>query len=138
MNKELQIETVLEHIGVKRRSGRYKWGSGKNPYQSESGSLGKMTKEQRHEKLLKSTNAKELYKYRKELSDNELQNRINRINMESNLKKLSNTKQKKIDNIIDAILDNGKKANEFYKLMNSELGKAIASKINEQKRNSKK
>ena len=25
------------HDGVKRRSGRYKWGSGKNPYQHEPG-----------------------------------------------------------------------------------------------------
>lgn len=25
----------LEHYGIKRRSGRYRWGSGKNPYQSD-------------------------------------------------------------------------------------------------------
>lgn len=25
----------LYHYGIKRRSGRYPWGSGKNPYQSE-------------------------------------------------------------------------------------------------------
>ena len=26
-------EDILEHEGVKKRSGRYPWGSGKNPYQ---------------------------------------------------------------------------------------------------------
>ena len=26
-------EDILMHYGVKRRSGRYPWGSGKNPYQ---------------------------------------------------------------------------------------------------------
>lgn len=28
-------EAILAHVGVKRRSGRYPWGSGENPYQSE-------------------------------------------------------------------------------------------------------
>lgn len=30
------MKNELHHIGIKRRSGRYPWGSGKNPYQSES------------------------------------------------------------------------------------------------------
>ncbi len=29
------MENVMMHYGVKRRSGRYKYGSGKNPYQGE-------------------------------------------------------------------------------------------------------
>lgn len=29
------MSSVLEHYGTKRRSGRYKWGSGENPYQHE-------------------------------------------------------------------------------------------------------
>ena len=32
-NREL-LNDHLEHIGMQRRSGRYKWGSGKDPYQS--------------------------------------------------------------------------------------------------------
>ena len=32
-NREL-LEDHLEHYGIPRRSGRYKWGSGKDPYQS--------------------------------------------------------------------------------------------------------
>ena len=32
-NREL-LNDHLEHIGMPRRSGRYKWGSGKDPYQS--------------------------------------------------------------------------------------------------------
>ena len=31
--------TELEHYGIKRRSGRYKWGSGDDPYQRENGFL---------------------------------------------------------------------------------------------------
>lgn len=32
-------EETIEHIGVKRRSGRYPWGSGSDPFQSEGGFL---------------------------------------------------------------------------------------------------
>ena len=35
-NREL-LDDHLEHIGMPRRSGRYKWGSGKDPYQSTGG-----------------------------------------------------------------------------------------------------
>ena len=31
--------TELEHYGIKRRSGRYKWGSGDDPYQRENSFL---------------------------------------------------------------------------------------------------
>src|SRR5699024_4757913 len=34
MNKP-DLDTLM-HIGVKRKSGRYPWGSGENPYQSEN------------------------------------------------------------------------------------------------------
>ena len=35
-NQEL-LNDHLEHYGLPRRSGRYKWGSGKDPYQSTGG-----------------------------------------------------------------------------------------------------
>lgn len=34
------METTLQHIGMPRRSGRYPWGSGENPYQSNQNFLG--------------------------------------------------------------------------------------------------
>jgi hypothetical protein len=40
-----------------------------------------------HDELVKSTNAKYLYKHRNQLSDAELANRVNRLNMEANLRK---------------------------------------------------
>ena len=30
------VDDVLEHYGIKRRSGRYPWGSGDRPYQKSS------------------------------------------------------------------------------------------------------
>lgn len=50
----------------------------------------KRRKEQKnpsHDELIKSTNARVLYKHRNQLSDAELANRLNRINMETNLRK---------------------------------------------------
>ena len=38
------MEDYLLHIGVKRKSGRYPWGSGENPYQSEGWFLGEYKK----------------------------------------------------------------------------------------------
>ena len=38
------MKDILLHIGVKRRSGRYPWGSGENPYQGEGWFLGEYRK----------------------------------------------------------------------------------------------
>lgn len=38
------MEDRILHIGIKRRSGRYPWGSGENPYQDEMGFLGEYRK----------------------------------------------------------------------------------------------
>ena len=39
---ELSDEEFLQHYGVKRRSGRYPWGSGKDPYQHSIDFLGRI------------------------------------------------------------------------------------------------
>ena len=45
----------IEHIGVPRRSGRYKYGSGKEPYQSTGGKPKKMSKKKWLSKQIKLT-----------------------------------------------------------------------------------
>lgn len=47
-----------------------------------------------HDKLIKSTNAKELYKHRDQLSDRELQDRLNRLRNEDALRQMANAKKK--------------------------------------------
>ena len=49
-----------------------------------------------HEQLLNSTNAKMLYEHRSELSDAELRNRLNRIQMETQLENFSRSDNKYI------------------------------------------
>ena len=41
---QLSDEEFLEHYGIKRRSGRYPWGSGKDPYQHDIDFLGRIEK----------------------------------------------------------------------------------------------
>ena len=53
-----------------------------------------------HEELLKSTNPKVLYKHRDQLSDKELNNRINRINKERELNRLSKKDHKVLKQIL--------------------------------------
>ena len=47
-----------------------------------------------HEDLLKSTNAREVYKNRSQLNDKELRDRVNRIQTEQQLKQLVNAENK--------------------------------------------
>ena len=47
-----------------------------------------------HDKLVKSTDAKELYKHRDQLSDRELQDRLNRLRNEDALRQMANAKKK--------------------------------------------
>lgn len=113
-NQEL-FNDHLEHIGMPRRSGRYKWGSGKDPYQSTGGkrsfkkvaSAGeryiksKLGSSKRVQKKAAKAREKELRKnkyrnekaYVKSLSDEELRKINSRDQMESQY--LKNHPQKK-------------------------------------------
>lgn len=83
--------TYLAHYGVLGM----KWGVrryqpyGEGGYNPKKKRRGKTQKT--HAELMKSTNAKELYKNRDKLSDKELQDRINRIQKENQLHDLQKT-----------------------------------------------
>lgn len=117
-NREL-LNDHLEHYGLPRRSGRYKWGSGKDPYQSTGGKrsfkkaasageryiMSKLGSSKRAQKKAAKAREKEenekakANKYRdekayvKSLSDEELRRINNRDTMESQY--LRNHPQKK-------------------------------------------
>lgn len=99
----------LYHIGMPFRSGRFKWGSGENPYHhgadapggrlrrkffksksnqtsSTEEKLRKPTDKQRME-IINSGDPQLVYKYRKYLSTNDLNAAKNRIDAENNIKK---------------------------------------------------
>lgn len=75
----------LAHYGIKGM----KWGVWNDETRARYHGGKERTKKDSHEELLRSTNAKKLYRHRKELSDRELQDRINRLNKENELKRLA-------------------------------------------------
>lgn len=122
----IQTES-LSHIGVLRRSGRYPWGSGKRPFQSGGGpkeikkkkaasskedalQKARETRERNraHEaekqRALKEGNATDVLKFRSELSNQELQNALTRIELTSRLERYSQSELKASMNKIDSVM----------------------------------
>lgn len=108
-----ETERYLAHHGIKGQ----KWGVRR--FQNPDGtrtSAGKRRekaarKEVAHEKLIRSTNAKELYKHRDQLSDKELQDRLNRLRNEQALEQMANARANNGKRVAKQILaDSGKEA----------------------------
>lgn len=78
----------------------------------------------RHEALLKSTKASTVYKYRNELSDDELRKRLNRIQMESQLKDYASKEKAGKSSVVDTIKKYSQTANDLYQVWNSPAVKA--------------
>lgn len=69
----------------------------------------KANREADHDKLTKSTNAKELYKHRNQLSDKELQDRLNRLRNEQALEQMAHARRNEGKKAVKQILaDSGK------------------------------
>lgn len=86
-------EDTLIHYGIKRRSGRYPWGSGEHPYQSEKSpphQSSRKTKKEKPPSDLVKMKRKEMIKSKNlhNMSPEDLQKMINRLKQEKELKNL--------------------------------------------------
>ena len=74
----------LAHFGIKRKSGRYPWGSGKRPYQGASASNGttRSGSGKRPYQGASASNGTTRSGFVKDFSDDELKEAINRLKME--------------------------------------------------------
>ena len=129
---------ALAHHGIKGM----RWGIRR--FQNKDGtltSLGKKKKrsqnqedkeetvEERRARLLKSTDASEIYKNRDILSTAEINERLNRIDTEARLSRVAeNTKKSGMD-YIDKALKVGRKVNEIYEFTNTPVMKALKKKL---------
>ena len=111
-------DNYLEHYGIPRRSGRYPWGSGSRPFQGDSpaakssgktktsGKSGK-TGLFKKEKMKTRSSEEDL----SEISSEELQKKINRIQLEKQYRDLT-TKPKTVSKgrqILNSILESSSK-----------------------------
>lgn len=88
---------ALVHEGKKRRSGRYPWGSGERPFQSEP-HLRKSTSPPKTKGQIEIDSRKKLRQKIREISADELREKIDRLQNE-----------KKLKDLIDADISPGKK-----------------------------
>lgn len=77
------------------------------------------------EKLLVSRDPEYIAKHMHLLSNQELTERISRLNAEATMQRLAKSKKKTGEQYIDSIIKWGNKANDFYKMLNSDLGQEI-------------
>lgn len=82
-----QATEILEHIGVKRRSGRYPFGSGDRPYQGVSKGLARKLKKKAKQGKPEDPN-KQKPKSISEMTDDEIRAKIERLRLEQTLSQL--------------------------------------------------
>lgn len=134
----------LEHIGMPRRSGRYPWGSGKRPFQGDSAaakssgstkSSGKSGKTGLFKKG--KTKSKSSEEDLSEISSEELQKKISRIQLEKQYRDLT-TKPKTVSKgrqVLDSILESSSKnigtqlATYLMGNMVNSVAKALGSEV---------
>lgn len=129
---------TLRHWGIKGM----KWGVRR--YQNKDGSLTaagrkrygytdgghQESDEERRERVLKSSNASEIYKNRDVLTTAEIQDRINRIHKERELASLAESTKKTGMDYVNSALAWGKKIDEAYKFIDeSHIGKAVKKQL---------
>ena len=108
----------LEHYGIPRRSGRYPWGSGSRPFQGDSPAAKSSGKTKTSGKSGKTglfkkgkTKTKSSEEDLSEISSEELQKKINRIQLEKQYRDLT-TKPKTVSKgrqILNSILESSSK-----------------------------
>lgn len=128
-------QNELIHFGIPRRSGRYPWGSGARPFQSGGGPISKrqskksektrakqeakMTPEEREaekQRVLKTGSASEILRYKGELSNQEMQQAVTRLNLEAQLSNLSAKEIESGMQKIDKVMKGVKTGTEWVKI----------------------
>ena len=87
------------------------------------------TVEQRRARTLRSTNPRELYENRDLLTTSEMRERIDRINVETQLASMAASTKKSGFDFVDRVLKVGKKINEVYEFTNTPVMKAVKKQI---------
>lgn len=87
------------------------------------------TREEIREKVLKSTNASEIYKHRDLLTTAEINERLTRIDTERRLSQVAQSTKKSGMDYVDKALKVGRKVNEVYEYTNTPVMKALKKSL---------
>lgn len=85
MSIQWNNEDYLAHYGVPRRSGRYKWGSGKKPFQGLLERKRKPPTEEEINTMIKKGNSKKIIKNFEYFSDQDLSRAVSRVQYKKRL-----------------------------------------------------
>lgn len=106
-------QSDLMHYGIPRRSGRYPWGSGKNPYQGDDIKKSKASQDSKDSKEAsggssnsKSTSSTKSSSNPKKMTDEELKKKIERLELEKRYKDLSKSQVSEGKKFVFNILKN--------------------------------
>lgn len=107
-------DNELYHYGIPRKSGRYKWGSGKNPYRHEKTSKRPKPTSEDLDKMIRFADPKDLYANFEHLTDEQVMRAVNRA---GNKKKLQDLDPSSIANgrsKVDVYLDRSAKVVDMF------------------------
>lgn len=127
-------ESQLYHWGIKGM----RWGVRR--FQNKDGSLTpagrkryddtpEETVEERRARVLKSTNASEIYKNRDLLTTSEIRERLDRINVEAQLANVAASTKKTGFDYVQKALKIGRTVNEVYEFTNTPVMKAVKKQL---------
>lgn len=103
--------------------------AGKKRYGESGEETAKNELEERRARLLKSTDANELYENRHLLTTAEINERLTRIDTERRLENVATSTKKTGLDRVDKILKYGKKLNEVYQFLDTPVMKAIKKNV---------
>lgn len=133
-----KVQTKFDKLNAKKQALEERKNALKEGQNKDSDETPEETLEQRRERLLKSTNAKEIYEGRNDLTYQELNDRVNRIDLEARLQSRIPAEEKtgvlesmdKASNAINKATNLYKSIDNAYSsVVNSAIGKTLAKSL---------